>query len=112
MGEAEPEARAFFRDLKPYSVVADLAQLRGPDGGWVQLAHWVLWAPGDGKIDLDEPGGTAMAYQAVLSEGVTDDQVVVLNQRRLIATWSQLMLPARVRFLWEGRFPVLAGLTS
>jgi hypothetical protein len=31
--------------------------------------HTVLWAPGGGRVDLDEPGGTALAYQAVLVEG-------------------------------------------
>lgn len=32
--------------------------------------HTVLYAPGGGRVDLDEPGGTALAYQAVLAEGV------------------------------------------
>ena len=30
----------------------------------------MLYAPGGGRVDLDEPGGTALAYQAVLAEGV------------------------------------------
>lgn len=101
------EGRVFFRDVKPYAVVASLDQLRGPAGGVVELSHSVLWAPGGGRVDLDEPGGTALAYQAVLAEGTVDDLVAVLNPRRLVSQWSELMLPQRVRQLWESRFPEL-----
>lgn len=99
--------RVHFRNVKPYAVVDDLGQLRGPAGGVVEMSHSVLWAPGGGRVDLDEPGGTALAYQAVLAEGAVDDLVQVLNRGRLIAVWAELMLPARVRQLWELRFAEL-----
>lgn len=97
-------ARVHFRDVKPYAVVDTLNQLRGPTGGVVVLSHSVLWAPGGGRVDLDEPGGTALAYQAVLAEGMVEDLVQVLNPGRLIAVWPELMLPRRVREMWEARF--------
>lgn len=102
-----PEGRIYFRDVKPYEAPDSLDELRGPASGVVELSHSVLWAPGGGRVDLDEPGGTAMAYQAVLAEGAVADQVTVLNRNRLVAVWAELMLPRRVRELWEGRFPEL-----
>lgn len=102
-----PEGRIYFRDVKPYEAPESLDQLRGPASGVVELSHSVLWAPGGGRVDLDEPGGTAMAYQAVLAEGTIEDQVAVLNRERLVAVWAGLMLPRRVHDLWESRFPEL-----
>ena len=101
------EGRVYFRDVKPYAMVDDLDQLRGPAGGVVELAHSVLWAPGGPYVDLDEPGGTALAYQAVLAEGTVQDLKQVLHRDRLIAVWSELMLDRRVREVWESRFPEL-----
>ena len=104
---APPDGRVFFRDVKPYEAPESLDQLQGPPGGIVELSHSVFWAPGGGRIDLDEPGGTAMAYQAVLSEGSVADQIAALNRERLVLMWADLMLPARVQELWESRFPEL-----
>ncbi|HET6551618.1 MAG TPA: hypothetical protein VFG79_24330 [Solirubrobacter sp.] len=101
------ETRIYFRDVKPYHAPDRLEDLHGPPGGVVELSHSVLWAPGGGRVNLDEPGGTNLAYQAVLAEGTVDDQVQVLNRDRLVAAWPALMLPRRVRELWEGRFPEL-----
>lgn len=77
----------------------------------VELSHSVLWAPGGGRVDLDEPGGTVLAYQAVLAEGTVEDLANVLNRDRLTAVWSELMLPRRVRQLWESRYPELRSAT-
>lgn len=57
----------------------------------------------------DTEGGRVMAYQAALNEGRTVDQVELLNRDLLIEIWPELMLPVRVRTLWEGRFPELAA---
>ena len=105
---SEPaDGRVFFRDIKPYEAPESLDQLRGPAGGVVVLSHSVLWAPGGGRVDLDEPGGIGLAYRAVLAEGTAADQIAVLNRDRLLAVWADLMLPARVRTLWEDKFPEL-----
>lgn len=103
-----PDGRIYFRDVKPYEVPDSVDKLRGPAGGVVELSHSVFWAPGGGRIDLDEPGGTEMAYQAVLAEGTVNDQIAALNRERLIELWPELMLDHRVRQLWEGRFPELS----
>lgn len=101
--------RVFFRDIKPYAIVDRLDQLHGPAGGMVELSHSVLWAPGGGRVDLDEPGGTALAYQAVLAEGTIEDLKQVLNHKRLAKVWQSLTLDRRVRTMWESEFPELAG---
>jgi hypothetical protein len=109
MAGNESDARVFFRDVKPYEVVDDLGSLCGPRTGVVEVPHRLLWAPGGGRLDLDDLGERRVAYQAVLAEGSVEDQAAVLNREVLIAIWSDLMLPARVRSLWEGRFPELGA---
>jgi hypothetical protein len=58
---------------------------------------------------LDIPGGIPMAYQAILSEGTPEEQECLLNGEVLFRYWHDLVLPARVRALWETRFPTLKG---
>lgn len=105
------DTRVFFRDVKPYHAPQRLEDLHGPAGGVVELSHSVLWAPGGGRVDLDEPGGVGLAYRAVLAEGTVADQVQLLNRDLLVAVWAELMLPRRVRELWETRFPELRRLS-
>lgn len=99
--------RIHVRDVKPYAIPTDLAELTGPTSGVITLPHSVLWAPGDGRVDLDAPGGVALAYRAVLAEGTLEDQARLLNAALLRTVWTQLLLPRRVRDLWENRFPQL-----
>lgn len=105
--QLSPQRRVFFRDMKPYEVPRSLDDLKGPSGDIVELPHTVLWAPGGGHVDLDAEGGVNLAYRAVLAEGTVADQVAVVNRDRLVAVWPELLLPRRVRQLWEDRFPEL-----
>lgn len=107
--ERWPERRVFFRDVKPYEIPGSLDDLQGPSGGVVELPHTVLWAPGGGRVDLDAEGGVGLAYRAVLADGTVADQVAIVNRDRLVAVWSELLLPRRVRELWESRFPELCA---
>ena len=100
-------ARVFFRDVKPYALPERLQDLQGPAHGVVELPHSVLWAPGGGRICLDDDGGVGLAYRALLAEGTVEDQIALVNRERLIAAWPDLLLPRRVRSLWEARFPEL-----
>lgn len=102
-----PPERVYFRDIKPYEMPARLDDLSGPAGGVIELPHSVLWAPGGSCVDLDVPGGTMMAYQAVIGEGTVADQIRVLHRGRLMQVWVELMLPRRARALWEAQFPEL-----
>lgn len=99
--------RVRFRDIKPYYAPDSLADLHGPYSGKIKLRLAVLWAPGDGIVDIDDEGGLCLAYQALLAEGLVKDQAEGLNARRLKEEWPNLRMDRRVRQLWEGRFPEL-----
>jgi len=100
--------RVFFRDVKPYYAPQSLKDLKGPSCGVLEMPHSLLWSSMD-SIDLDIPGGIPMAYQAILSEGTSEEQEFLLNKEILLEHWHELMLPLRVRVLWETRFPMLKG---
>jgi hypothetical protein len=100
--------KVFYRDTKPYHTPENLADLKGPPCGILELPHSVLWSQGN-RVDLDMPGGIPMAYQAILSEGTPEEQECLLNREVLFRHWHDLVLPLRVRVLWETRFPALRG---
>lgn len=102
--------RVRFRDLKPYDAPTSLDELTGPASGVVQLPIRVLWVPGERRFDVGRDDTGRVVYQAVLAEGVVDDQREFLNRDRLIELWPTLSLDQRVVQLWEGRFPELRGL--
>lgn len=107
MVEVTRESRVRFRDLKPYYAPESLEALRGPYHGRIDLPHQVRWQADRRGVDIDDPGGRRMAYQALLAEGSAADQERLLNRRRLIEMWPLLNLDRRVLDLWEGRFPEL-----
>ncbi|MEU7802620.1 hypothetical protein AB0B10_25510 [Micromonospora arborensis] len=88
-------------------VVADLAQLRGPTSGVVELSHRLFWQS-DRRVDLDAPGLLAWMYETVLAEAVHPDELRAwLHGPTLIQLWSDLYLPRGVRLAWEDRHPML-----
>lgn len=105
---APEDARVFYRDIKPYEAPAQLDELHGPHHGHVQLPINVYWGPAY-TFDLANESDVVEAYQATLREGRTIDQVELLNRDLLVTVWPELLLPVRVRSLWEGRFPELAA---
>jgi hypothetical protein len=102
------DARVFYRDIKPYEAPARLDELHGPRDGRVQLPINVYWGPAY-TFDLTNESDVVEAYQATLREGRAIDQVELLNRDLLVAVWPELLLPVRVRALWESRFPDLAA---
>lgn len=101
-------ARVFYRDIKPYETPDALEALSGPAAGPLRLPTNVYWGPW-GTVDLGISSDVLKAYQAVLREGRASDQVELLNRELLARVWPDLMLPARVRELWEARFPELSA---
>jgi len=100
--------RVLYQDVKPYDAPASLDALRGPGGGVLPLPRHIYWGP-DADADLDTIGGITKAYQAILREGSSDAQEELLNREALIRSWDDLLLPSRVRALWESRFPELTA---
>jgi hypothetical protein len=100
--------RVRYRDIKPYDAPARLEELRGPPAGRIVLPINVYWGP-NSEVDLDSESDVVKAYQATLREGRVVDQVGILNKDLLVQIWPALMLPVRLRELWENRFPELAA---
>lgn len=67
----------------------------------------VYWGPWS-VVDLGIRSDVVKAYQATLREGRVVDQVALLNRHLLVKIWPELMLAARVRLLWESKFPELS----
>lgn len=106
-GNHSNEPRVLIQDVIPYEVAESLDALRGPGEGVLTLPHHVYWGP-QAECDLGQPEGVFKAYQAVLREGTRADQEQLLNAGLLVKVWGELMLPVRVRDLWESKFPQLA----
>ncbi len=88
-------------------VAGDLAELRGPTTGTVELPLRLFWYP-ERRFDLDEPGILAWVYQTVLREATRpEDLTAYLNGDTLAAVWRDLFLPRGVRQAWEDRHPAL-----
>jgi len=95
------------RPGRPVLVAGDLAELRGPASGLVELPLWLFWYP-DRTFDLDDPATLRWMYQTVLREASRPaDLASYLNQDVLAAVWHELFLPRDIRQAWEDRFPVL-----
>ena len=89
-------------------VVADLADLRGPSGGTVELPLWLFWQP-NRTFDLDDPAIRRWVYQIVLREASRPaDLTRYLNAEILGGLWPGLRLPKGVRQAWEELHPSLA----
>ena len=103
---APPGSR--YADQRHYVVPASLADLRGPRRGTVTLDRSLDWS-GDGTYDLDDAGDLQVMYQTVLNQAATTgDLCRWLDGDLLRRLWPTLWLPARLRALWQARFPELA----
>jgi hypothetical protein len=89
-------------------VITDLADLRGPVIGTVQLPLWLYWSGPTPAFDLGEPYMRRWLYEIVLREaGSSQDLTSYLDGGTLIALWPDLYLPKGVRQAWEELHPVL-----
>lgn len=89
-------------------VVADLANLRGPSQGAVELPLRLYWSGPSPLFDLDEPYLRRWLYQIVLREASRpEDLTSYLDRDTLIALWPELHLPKGVRQAWEEQHPQL-----
>jgi hypothetical protein len=89
-------------------VVTDLADLRGPVTGVVELPLRLFWSAPDRTFDLDDPDMLRSMYEKVLREAIQAEELATyLNGGALVAVWPQLFLPRDLRRAWEDRHPVL-----
>ncbi len=101
-----------YGDRRPCAVPDTLADLTGPVSGHIVLPAELGWT---GRTDydlddLDDPADAAVLYERVLVDVVRAREMArLINASRLGLLWSRLFLPARVRGLWESRFPSLTS---
>ncbi|MFY1693987.1 MULTISPECIES: hypothetical protein [unclassified Solwaraspora] len=88
-------------------VAADLAAMRGPVSGVVELPHRLHWQA-DRRVDLDNPALLRWMYETVLVEAVTSVELTTwLHGPTLVRLWPDLWVPRGVRQAWEDRHPQL-----
>jgi transcriptional regulator with XRE-family HTH domain len=105
---ARGRTRRQARPGRPALVVPDLADLRGPTTGTVELPLWLYWSQPNFGFDLDDLEMRKWMYEVVLREaGSPEDLTTYLDRDTLIALWPQLYLSTAVRDAWEERHPAL-----
>ncbi|GAB3867275.1 hypothetical protein [Dactylosporangium cerinum] len=97
-----------YADQRPYVVVTNLSELRGPTTGEAKLDRRLNWS-GRAAYDLGNPRRLASMYETVLREATHVEELQMwLDGPTLLRLWPDLVLPPQVRQLWEGQFPDLA----
>ena len=101
-------ARARYA-LRPVVVAADLAGLRGPASGPVELPQRLFWS-GPGRVfDLGDADQALEMYEAVFDAARSQaDLAEYVNGELLARVWPDLALAPRVRRAWEAAHPLLA----
>jgi Helix-turn-helix domain of resolvase/Resolvase, N terminal domain len=95
------------RPGRPVLVIDDLADLRGPAEGSIELPQRLFSYP-NRTFNLDDPGIRRWVYQMVLREATrATDLTGFLNGDVLTALWPDLRLPGGVRRAWEEQHPSL-----
>jgi DNA invertase Pin-like site-specific DNA recombinase len=96
------------RPGRPVLVIDDLADLRGPVTGLVELPLRLFWSLPDHRFDLDDPDLRLWYYQTVLREASRPaDLSAYLDSGTLVALWPDLYLPKGVRRAWEEQHQAL-----
>lgn len=96
-----------YAAVRPYTVPETLDELTGPTSGVVELPGHLDWGPRR-EYNLDDFSDSRLLYMRVIRESThVEDLRRFLNAQVLTRLWPQLVLPARVRALWQDRFPSL-----
>jgi hypothetical protein len=111
MNAARPAAAWAVQQSRPgrrVLVLTDLADLRGPAHGTVELPITLFWSSPDRTFDLDKRCMVLSVYEIVLDQASSaEDLTTYLNGPLLISVWPELYLPKGIRAAWEERHPAL-----
>lgn len=98
-----------YAEARLYAVPESLEDLGGPTEGAVRLPRHLDWGPVY-AYELTDAADVAVMYERVIREAQSpEDLQTYLDGSTLRRLWGQLVLPAPVRVLWEGRFPELVA---
>jgi hypothetical protein len=94
-------------------VVLNLADLRGPVAGLVELPIRLFWSGASPMFDIGNPGTRQWVYETVLQQASRpEDLTTLLDGRTLVALWPRLFVPKGVRQAWEDEHPVLRAASA
>jgi hypothetical protein len=94
-------------------VALDLADLRGPVTGTVELPLRLFWSGTGRTFNIDDPGTRQWVYETVLQEASRpEDLTTFLDGPALVASWPKLFVPKGVRRAWEDAHPVLRAASA
>jgi hypothetical protein len=99
--------KASAGDVKPVFVPKRLEQLQGPLDGIIQLPLSVYWGP-KRWFSLTNRNQLRLAYSTLLSEADTIELQTYVNYKVLQSVWLDLVIPEKVRHLWELYQPEVA----
>jgi hypothetical protein len=109
MNPQTPVRPSTRRSLRAIVVAENLAALRGPDGGVVELPQRLCRSGGQRVFDLSDTDQALDMYELLLEHArVQADLAEYANGGLLARLWSEPFLPPRVREAWEGEHPLLA----
>jgi DNA invertase Pin-like site-specific DNA recombinase len=105
-GRGQPAAARFApyqaRPGRRVLVIGDLADLRGPVTGSVELPLRLFWSLPDHHFNLDDFDMRRWYYETVLREASRpEDLTTYLDAATLTSLWPDLFLPKGVRRAWE-----------
>ncbi|HEX9033390.1 MAG TPA: hypothetical protein VF834_16240 [Streptosporangiaceae bacterium] len=96
-----------YAAARPYTVPETLDELTGPTRGAIELPGHLDWGPRR-VYNLDDFSDSRLLYMRVIRESThVEDLRRFLNVQVLKRLWPELVLPPRVRALWENQFPSL-----
>lgn len=105
---APPGSR--YEDQRPYAIAQQLEDLHGPTSGTIELDRRLEWS-GRVTYDLADRRLLISMYETVLREASRPGELARwIDGDTLRELWPDLVLPPRLRTLWEQRYPELANL--
>ena len=111
MATAQPAVFASRHPARPGRaalVATDLAILRGPAAGIIELPLRLFWSAPNRRFDLGDDDDVQWLYETVLREASRpSDLTEYLNGEILARVWPSIWLPAPVRQAWEDQHPQL-----
>ena len=97
-----------YSERRPYAEPPErISDLTGPTSGHGKLPITIDWG-GARSYDLGSEADRRILYERVLREAASTAEVCEwVDGAALVALWSQLWLPQRLRRRWEDAFPEL-----
>ena len=100
---------AFVR-RKGFALPTSLSHMCGAAHGFIQLPLHVRALPLTGRtVNVDNDWDRRTAYNDLLTDGLLEDILSLINRDLFVADWPHQWLPRSIALAWERNFPELTG---